>query len=88
MEEERDCILCSIALCDRLFGGGNGAATEHFANHGINLNNLSSRTKSIENKYCSKPARLYKATLDHKAKQFQLDDDTQRVIEGTIYDAH
>eukprot|EP01084_Bolivina_argentea_P009440 17619_1 len=44
----------TISQLKRIFCSGNGRATEHFAKHGINLNNLTSRTKSIENKYCSK----------------------------------
>merc|ERR1712087_594310 len=71
----------TVSQLKRMFVGGNGAATEHFAKHGIHCNNLSSRTKSIENKYCSKPARLYKATLDQNIKNFHLDDDTQHIIQ-------
>jgi len=70
----------TIAQLKRMFVGGNGIATEHFAKHGINVNNLSSRTKSIENKYCSKPARIYKTFLDQKIKQFQFDEDVQEQI--------
>jgi len=62
----------TVAQLKRMFVGGNGAATEYFAKHGINLNALTSRTKSIENKYCSKPARLYKSFLDQNVKPFQL----------------
>jgi len=70
----------TVAQLKRMFCGGNGAATEHFAKHGMNSSMLSSRTKSIENKYCSKPARLYKSFLDQNAKTFTLDPDTERII--------
>jgi len=70
----------TVAQLKRMFCGGNGAATEHFAKHGMNSSMLSSRTKSIENKYCSKPARLYKSFLDQNAKTFTLDADTERII--------
>jgi len=69
----------TISQLKRMFVGGNANATEHFNKHGINLT-LSSRTKSIENKYVSKPARLYKTYLDQKVKTFVLDDDVMQQI--------
>jgi len=69
-----------VGQLKRMFGGGNGAATEYFAKHGLNSGNLSSRTKSIENKYCSKPARLYKSFLDQNIKRFAFDQDTDQMI--------
>lgn len=74
----------TVGQLKRMFCGGNGSATEHFAKHGMNSSNLSSRTKSIENKYCSKPARLYKSFLDQNIKQFALDSDTERIIERYV----
>ena len=70
----------TVSQLKRMFAGGNSNATEHFAKHGINLNNLTSRTKSIENKYCSKPARLYKTFLDQKIKNYQFDQDIMQQI--------
>jgi len=74
----------SVAQLKRMFVGGNLHATEHFSKHGIQLNAIQSRTKSIENKYCCKPARLYVTTLDQKIKKYQLDDDTQQQIEKYV----
>eukprot|EP00483_Globobulimina_turgida_P002357 UN02359 len=76
----------TISQLKRMFAGGNANATEHFAKHGINLNSLTSRTKSIENKYCTKPARIYKTFLDQKVKQFQLDNDINEQIIKYIKD--
>jgi len=74
----------TVGQLKRMFGGGNGAATEFFAKHGFNSSNVSSRTKSIENKYCSKPARLYKSFLDQNIKTFAFDKDTEQMIDRFV----
>jgi len=74
----------TVGQLKRLFGGGNGSATEYFAKHGFNSSNVSSRTKSIENKYCSKPARLYKSFLDQNIKHFAFDQDTADMIRDHV----
>eukprot|EP01083_Nonionella_stella_P079085 216724_1 len=70
----------TIAQLKRMFAGSNRNATEHFAKHGININASNSRTKSIENKYCSKIARNYKTLLDQKIKGYTLDEDVMAQI--------
>merc|ERR1712107_125444 len=76
----------TVAQLKRVFAGGNEVATEHFAKHGINVNNLNSRTKSIENKYCSKAARIYKTWLDQRIKMYELDDDIKQIINAFVAD--
>jgi len=70
----------TVSQLKRMFAGGNKNATDFFSKHGINVNNLNSRTKSIENKYVSKAARLYKTFLDQKIKTTKLDDDIKEII--------
>merc|ERR1712228_994589 len=70
----------TVSQLKRMFAGGNGNATEHFAKHGINVNALTSRTKSIENKYCSKAARIYKSFLDQSIKMYTFDEDIKQQI--------
>merc|ERR1712048_876489 len=70
----------TVSQLKRMFAGGNKNATEFFSKHGINVNSLNSRTKSIENKYCSKAARLYKTFLDQKIKTTELDEDIKEII--------
>merc|ERR1712204_106184 len=70
----------TVSQLKRMFASGNKNATDFFSKHGINVNNINSRTKSIENKYVSKAARLYKTFLDQKIKTTKLDDDIKEII--------
>jgi len=61
----------TVQQLKRMIAGGNQVADEHFRKHGWqNENSFSgSRTKSIEHKYTSKAARLYKTLLDGDSKK-------------------
>jgi len=55
-----------------MVAGGNQMAYEHFTKHGWSDSQTNGRTKSIENKYTSKAARLYKTMLDHNCKSLNI----------------
>ncbi|ETO16337.1 hypothetical protein RFI_21012 [Reticulomyxa filosa] len=65
----------TIQQIKRMIAGGNQLADDHFRKHGWqNETTFSgSRTKSIEHKYTSKAARLYKTLLDNDAKKVTIE---------------
>jgi len=65
----------TVQQIKRMIGGGNQLADDHFRKHGWqNETSFSgSRTKSIEHKYTSKAARLYKTLLDTDAKKVTME---------------
>lgn len=67
----------TIGQMKRMIAGGNQIAYEHFTKHGWNEDLSTGRTKSIENKYTSKAAKLYKTILDHNCKSINLQNNDE-----------
>jgi ADP-ribosylation factor GTPase-activating protein 2/3 len=66
----------TVQQIKRMIGGGNEVADEYFRKQGWQNETTftGSRTKSIEHKYTSKAARLYKTLLDNEIKKITLEE--------------
>jgi len=79
----------TVGQFKRMLVGGNQNILDHFTQNGVLLSNsLNSRSKSIEYKYTTKAARIYKTLLEDKAKKLDLENNDSLKDFFKIIDAY